>query len=55
MSVGCREGGIKAGDVIVRMTIRKVSTPPDVLTASLARGKPIPIVGDRDRKEVPLR
>jgi serine protease Do len=49
------KAGIKAGDVIVRVDDSKVSTPADVSNRVRSlRGKPIPIVVMRDRKEVPL-
>ena len=49
------KGGLKAGDVIVRVDDSKVTTPTDVTSRLRAlRGKPISIVVMRDHKEVPL-
>lgn len=49
------KGGIKAGDVIVRVDDSKVSTPADVTSRLRApRGKPVPIVVMRDHKEITL-
>lgn len=49
------KGGIKAGDVIVRVDDSKVTTPTDVTSRLRAlRGKQASIVVMRDHKEVPL-
>jgi serine protease Do len=49
------KGGLKAGDVIVRVDDSKVTTPTDVTSRLRAlRGKPVSIVVMRDHKEVPL-
>jgi serine protease Do len=49
------KAGMKAGDVIVRVDDSKVSTPADVSNRVRSlRGKPVPIVVIRDRKETPL-
>jgi serine protease Do len=49
------KGGLKAGDVIVRVDDSKVTTPTDVTSRLRAlRGKPVSVVVMRDHKEVPL-
>ncbi len=49
------KGGLKAGDVIVRVDDSKVTTPTDVTSRLRAlRGKPVSIVVMRDHKEVAL-
>jgi serine protease Do len=49
------KGGLKAGDVIVRVDDSKVTTPTDVTSRLRAlRGKAVSIVVMRDHKEVPL-
>ena len=47
------KAGIKAGDVIVRVDDVKVATPTDISNRlRTARGRPVPVVVVRDRKEV---
>jgi len=49
------KGGIKAGDVIIRVDDSKVTTPTDVTSRLRSqRGKPVAMVVMRDHKEVPL-
>jgi len=49
------KGGLKAGDVIIRVDDSKVSTPADVSNRVRSmQGKQVPIVVMRDRKEVNL-
>lgn len=49
------KSGIKAGDVIVRIDDSKVASPSDLSTHIRSlRGKPVPMVVMRDRKEVTL-
>jgi serine protease Do len=49
------KGGLKAGDVIVRVDDAKVTTPTDITSRlRTLRGKPVSIVVMRDHREVPL-
>jgi serine protease Do len=49
------KGGLKAGDVIIRVDDSKISTPADVSNRIRSmQGKQVPIVVMRDRKEVTL-
>jgi S1-C subfamily serine protease len=49
------KGGIKAGDVIVRVDDSKVSTPADVSSRLRSmRGKQVNIVVMREHKEIPV-
>jgi serine protease Do len=49
------KGGLKAGDVIIRVDDSKISTPADVSNRIRSmQGKQVPIVVMRDRKEITL-
>jgi serine protease Do len=49
------KAGVKAGDVIIRIDESKVASPADLSTHIRSlRGKPVPMVLMRDRKEITL-